>query len=695
MNYLERYFPVGVVALAGIYLLAMAAPPADPDNGMHLNEFRQVPVQAAGRIKPFDTYARNTMMALSGRQTFRDENENSQPAIIWLLETMASFQKWREEVRQAEKLRIDDPRTLDLLGLEPRPDGVFLVRELKPKKVEALVDKARPLQETLKNAMDAGQDPHGKLSESDEKLLKTAFQISHYWSLVKHPTSNGMTDNYPVYRIDKEEVLSLLALAPRSGYRYSYAEIVPKARSREFATKLMKVAKLPEENRTTDEKKIIELADQLKVTNEIAELRQPHMIPTGSESGAWQPLEDELKNAGPDGPQDPTARSLDRMLSAYVNKDAATFNKELDAYLQREWEERPEEMQRNRYEVFFNEFEPFYQCSLLYVLVFVMACLGWVGWSEPLNRAAYWLAAVTLIVHTCALVARMYLMDRWGVFVTNLYSSAVFIGWGCVVLGLVIEKTWGNGIGNAVGGALGALALLIAHNLAASGEDTLEMMRAVLDTNFWLATHVTCVTLGYTTTFVAGFVGILFILRAFFTRAVDSEMVKVFSQIIYGIVCFATMFSFIGTVLGGIWADQSWGRFWGWDPKENGALIIVLWNALVLHARWGGMVKQRGMAVLAVVGNIVTSWSWFGVNLLNVGLHSYGFIHGLALTLAGFDLFFLAVIGIGMTPLHYWKSFGGMAGIAPVKPPRRESQPKRNGPPAVARKERTTAFRPA
>ena len=87
-------------------------------------------------------------------------------------------------------------------------------------------------------------------------------------------------------------------------------------------------------------------------------------------------------------------------------------------------------------------------------------------------------------------------------------------------------------------------------------------------------------------------------------------------QMIYGVVCFATLLSFVGTVLGGIWADQSWGRFWGWDPKENGALLIVIWNALILHARWGGLVKQRGMAVLAVVGNMVTGWSWFGTNQL-------------------------------------------------------------------------------
>ena len=95
---------------------------------------------------------------------------------------------------------------------------------------------------------------------------------------------------------------------------------------------------------------------------------------------------------------------------------------------------------------------------------------------------------------------------------------------------------------------------------------------------------------------------------------------------IYGIVCFATLFSFVGTVLGGIWADQSWGRFWGWDPKENGALMIVIWNAAILHARWGGLIRERGLVAMAIFGNAVTAWSFFGTNMLGIGLHSYGFM---------------------------------------------------------------------
>jgi len=140
------------------------------------------------------------------------------------------------------------------------------------------------------------------------------------------------------------------------------------------------------------------------------------------------------------------------------------------------------------------------------------------------------------------------------------------------------------------------------------------------------------------------------------TPVLSQRMAKEISRMIYGTICFAIFFSFVGTVLGGLWADDSWGRFWGWDPKENGALMIVLWNALVLHARWDGMVKDRGLAVLAVLGNICVSWSWFGVNELGVGLHSYGFTEGVLFTLGLFCLSQLVIAGLGCLPKAAWWS---------------------------------------
>jgi ABC-type transport system involved in cytochrome c biogenesis permease subunit len=324
--------------------------------------------------------------------------------------------------------------------------------------------------------------------------------------------------------------------------------------------------------------------------------------------------------------------------------------------------------------VFYNEFAPFWQCGLLYAFAFVLACLSWLVWREPLRRAAFWLLVLTLVIHTSALVARMYLMNRWGVFVTNLYSSAVFIGWGCVVLGLVLERIFPLGLGTALGAATGFGAVVIAHHLATSG-DTLEMMQAVLDTNFWLATHVTCVTLGYTATLLSGAIGLTYLLVRTSARlagrggqsalTVDLgagqkfDLLRVLSQMLYGVICFAMLFSFVGTVLGGLWADYSWGRFWGWDPKENGALLIVIWNALILHARWGGLVKQAGIARLAFLGCAVTFWSWFGTNQLGVGLHAYGFSKSLMLVCRYSWITIVALLAVeGLTNVPWQRWFG-------------------------------------
>jgi len=296
-------------------------------------------------------------------------------------------------------------------------------------------------------------------------------------------------------------------------------------------------------------------------------------------------------------------------------------------------------------------------------------------------------------VHTIGLVWRMVLEGRPPV--TNLYSSAIFIGWGAVVLGLGLERVFRVGLGAAVAAMMGFVTLVIAHNLALGG-DTMAMLQAVLDTNFWLATHVVVVTLGYASTFVAGVLGIAYILLGVATPLLTQRMSKRKAQLAgaaaailvktdfshtktavevaaasergelgkslvkmgYAIICFATLFSFTGTVLGGIWADQSWGRFWGWDPKENGAVLIVLWNAIILHARWGGLVREFGMAQLAIFGNAVTAWSWFGTNMLGVGLHSYGFMDAGAKWL--YYVFVpsqLFIIALGLLPLNWWRSF--------------------------------------
>ena len=302
-------------------------------------------------------------------------------------------------------------------------------------------------------------------------------------------------------------------------------------------------------------------------------------------------------------------------------------------------------LDRIGFETYFNNFSPFTLCIVLYICAFVLAVLAWLGWPEGFNRSANWLLWFTFALHTFGLICRIYISGRPPI--TNLYSSAVFIGWAAVFFALLFEVIYKLGVGNLLAAALGFPTMIIAYYLTFDNDgDTIGVMQAVLDTNFWLATHVVCITLGYATTLVAGALGILTIVLGLLTGRLNEDHRRQLTRMTYGTICFAIFFSFIGTILGGLWADDSWGRFWGWDPKENGALMIVIWNAIVLHARWGKMVGERGLAALAVCGNIVTLWSWFGVNEMGVGLHSYGFTEGRAFWLGIFMLSQLAIVAV-------------------------------------------------
>jgi ABC-type transport system involved in cytochrome c biogenesis permease subunit len=393
-------------------------------------------------------------------------------------------------------------------------------------------------------------------------------------------------------------------------------------------------------------------ADQMKA------MKSPRLIPVEVEANApaddaWRPYPvawafayAQYQLAGQE--PDPATMGFEQILSAYRKGDAATFNTQVaryQAHLEKTapplWDEKKANL-----EAYFNHVSPFYVGIPLYALAFLLAMLGWLFRYRPLNWGAFTLVVLTLALHTTALVLRIYISGRPPV--TNLYSSAV--------VGLLVELIYRNGLGNIVSAIAGFATLIIAYFLAAGG-DTITVLQAVLDTQFWLATHVTCITLGYTATYVAGLMGVLYVVFGLFTPLLDQAMRKDLGRMIYGIVCFAIFFSFVGTVLGGLWADDSWGRFWGWDPKENGALIIVLWNALVLHAKWDKMVADRGLAVLAIGGNIVTSWSWFGVNELGIGLHSYGFTSGVLLALGLFALSQLGLILAGCLPTELWWSF--------------------------------------
>ncbi len=516
--------------------------------------------------------------------------------------------------------------------------------------------------------------PGGRTLTPTEWLLDVCYQPD-------------LADAYRIFRIDNPDVLSLFDLRPDDGegrVRFSFRQL---AAGLDELDRQSKLADAVEPSaRTAFQRSVIQLRDgvesyvRLKFTFQppdrpdfAAELDDPGRVErdraawqtldtyalvrpvpaAGGSLGGWDTTGRALLATPAGGPVNAAVRAFAVLGQAWRAEDAAAFNRAAARELEERAERFPAATRRCDLEAYFNHAAPFHTSMLLDVAAFLVAVVSWLKWPEELGRAAFRLMGLAFVLATAGILARMWIEGRPPV--TNLYSSALFIGWGATGLCLVLEHIHRNAVASAAGSLIGFGTLVIAHHLALSG-DTMEMMRAVLDSNFWLSTHVVTVTTGYAATFLAGFLAIIYVLRGVLTRSLDSSTARSLARMVYGIVCFATLFSFIGTVLGGIWADQSWGRFWGWDPKENGALIMVLWNAVILHCRWGGWVRQRGLMVLAVGGNIVTAWSWFGTNMLGVGLHSYGFtaagFYGLVAFVAGQ----LLVIALAALPRDRWRS---------------------------------------
>jgi ABC-type transport system involved in cytochrome c biogenesis permease subunit len=240
--------------------------------------------------------------------------------------------------------------------------------------------------------------------------------------------------------------------------------------------------------------------------------------------------------------------------------------------------------------------------------------------------------------------------------VSTLYETILFVAGVAVIVCLVLEWINRQRIALAVASVLGALGMFLAMKYelkeAASAGDTMPQLVAVLDTNFWLATHVTTVTMGYSAGLLAAALAHVWLFaRMFGIRRGDEKWFKGITRTVYGVLCFSLLFSVVGTILGGIWANYSWGRFWGWDPKENGALLICLWLLMVLHMRLGGYIRDFGLCVMSILCGIVVTISWWGVNLLSVGLHSYGFTSGIFRTLA--TVWFAEALFLGAAFIWY------------------------------------------
>jgi ABC-type transport system involved in cytochrome c biogenesis permease subunit len=676
---MKKLFTYSVV-LGGVLAVALSLLPPRKSGAFDVAAFGRLPVLANGRVKPLDTVARSSLLQLQGRQLVRNINVKN-PVVAspteWLLDVFYrpdladTYQTFLvEHLEQAdvmavigrtpESLKIEYNnaflKTLAIADMVPKTQRRFSFNDLSPR---------------LKEIEDAA-----RLAAPVEGKLRTPFQSS---------------------------VLSLYANL-RTYLQLRHAAVVPGRP--EFLNELIRLQEnLPAMRAAVTAKLRNEAHDEAAVASVMAlgqgfdtmsKLGTLLLAPpdTGdADITRWQTAGHALMDTFQTGRVNTSALAYAGLGQAWRAQKPAEFNKLLELFSASLVKRYGPQLDKSAIEARFNAAAPFYLSIKLYAWVFFLGIGSWLLWPEAMRRSAFGLLTIAWVVTTAGIITRMWLEERPPV--TNLYSSALYIGWGAVGLCIGLEKIYRNAIAAVAAGVIGFGTLIIAHHLSLSG-DTLELMEAVLDTNIWLATHVVIVTTGYAATFLAGFLGLLYIVLGVATpllgRPFDRQaqaaanvgagkagrsaaasspasetIAGALNRMVYGIVCFATLCSFVGTVLGGIWADQSWGRFWGWDPKENGALLIVLWNAIILHSRWAGLIKQRGLMVMAVFGNIVTSWSWFGTNMLGIGLHSYGFTGAAFVALMIFMASQAAFMLLGAIPLEKWRSFRAKAATSPVE----------------------------
>lgn len=579
--------------------------------------FASLPVLDGGRIKPWDSIARNSLLIIRGKESirFEEKGKTSITAIEWLMDVTMN----PEKADDYPIFYITHAEVLGLFGWKQEEKKYFSVNELK--------EHFSKIDEQFRKV-----NPEPKLRNSYEKEIVKLFQSINIYHALVHTTHSmispsSLTREYEAF-----------AAAIPSGLDAINKQQAGEEFDQEALTRFMLFAD-----------HYLELSKYARVLTVPTEKGKSIQEP-----GEWINMGASLMNRIKDAEYSPVTMLYGKITESYREGNAQAFNDyvnqlgdTLNTFL-------PPGARVNL-EYNFNKFAPFYLSKIFYIVIFVLSFLAILFRSTEMGRWIFYLLIITAIVHTVGLGMRMYIQARPPV--TNLYSSAIFIGWMAVVLGVVLEAIFKNSIGSITSSTVGFVTLLVAKYLELDG-DTMEMMRAVLDTNIWLATHVPTVTIGYAATYLAGIIAIVYIIMGVFTDRLDKKTSKSLYAMVYGIICFALLFSFVGTMLGGIWADQSWGRFWGWDPKENGALLIVIWNAIILHARWGGFARERGIMIMTVFGNIVTTWSYFGTNMLGVGLHSYGFMDSTFFWIMIFNVVMLFIMLIGGIPFHKWKSYG-------------------------------------
>lgn len=513
-------------------------------------ELRYLPVQDAGRIKPYDTFAKEMLTIVYGKSAYEGRNA-TEIIFTWMLSPTAWQGKKIFEVRNHEVLKA-----LDL----PTTERYFTGDEIfSSEKFQLLMQE-----------LQAKRESKEKLTPYFQALQRLENQL-----IVFREIAGG-------------NMLKLIP--PKDGSNWlSVAQFDP-SQQKAFESITIPFVKY-----------IGAMADQK----------------TGAE---LQQFKEELNHG----------------VASF--KDVARSNNP-EAY---------NHDSRIKLEVQYNTFHPFRWAYILYLSAAIVLLLMWSMNKQKLMPLAWGLVAVGFALHTIGFGVRMYLMGRAPV--TNMYETVVWMSWGAVVFSALLEKIYKFRF-ILLAGTLGAtVALIIADTAPVVLDPSLQPLEPVLRSNYWLTIHVMTITISYAAFFLAfilGDIGLIYYIRG---EQKHAEKLKAITLATYRAMQMGVAFLAPGIILGGIWADYSWGRFWGWDPKETWALIALLGYIAVLHGRLSGWLRAFGTIASGVVTFSLVVMAWYGVNfVLGAGLHSYGFGAGGVEYVAAFlFVHFLLVLYAGL-----------------------------------------------
>ena len=574
--------------------------------------WKSLPLRDEGRIKPLISFAEGKLLQFSGKSTVYDISKDKKKKVMKAQDWVTSVLFNPTSVDTFKIFLINDPQIQTTLGQEIRDYRLYSYAELDAKRF-LLQEQARLAEEVEKEDR----------SDFHNEIMRINNNILYYEALRK---SLEFLRPSKAFTITHPEIKAQLHLA-KDEKQFSYFEVYRKAGLLRGA--LDSLVTKPKEKWSAKDSSAYDISRTLFEWAEINQITIPEMMPFEHDAkwhwlSPWEIMSNRLLN---NEILNSEMTWLYKMSKDWTNKDYDSFNLRADSLFNQitSRSKTAYRLEAIKAERLYQKLDPFINAEFIFGLALLLSLIGVSYRAKLFQNLAFIGLFCGTILSIVGIGLRMYINMRPPV--TTLFETFVFVGATCGILAIAIGYFKNKEVANLAGN-FSALAMLLISNKYAAEGDTLKVLVAVLDSNFWLATHVVTITLGYAGVCASGVVAHVYVLQRLFKKSPE-KLDDTFRSMM-GMMAFGLVLSFIGTVLGGIWADQSWGRFWGWDPKENGALLIVIWCAMLYHARLAGWLKKPGMVIGNMFGIVVVMLAWFGINLLGVGLHSYGFTSGIA-----------------------------------------------------------------